>query len=155
MLAVTDLIKTLMSCSVDLFGNGAIHGGKSAFMAGARRIGWASGGGDGRAGRRFAGHRIARKSLASNGAGRVNLNNYDPKRDLAQRLSSPYALAMKSGTGKGSGPTKGSAGAPNLHGRSTFSMPNSPLGRNPNNYGCKKAPRSLSCSKNPRGFIKY
>ena len=155
MAGISDLVKTLMSCSVDVFGNGALRGGKSALMAGARKIGWASGGGDARAGRRFGGHRIARKSLASSGAGRANLNNYDPKNDLAQRLSGPYASALASGSGRGGSRSRKSNAPAHLHGRSSFSVPNSPLGRNPNNHGCGSAPRSKNCTKNPRGFIKF
>ena len=155
MRGISDLIQTIVSCSVDLFGNGAIRGSKSALMVGARKIGWSSGCGGARAGRRLGGHRIAGKSLASSGTGRVNLNNYNPKSDMAQRIAGPYAQALSSGTGLAGSGSQGNGLPSHLHGRSSFSVPESTLGRNLDNHGCRSATNSRRCSKNPRGFIKY
>ena len=144
-----DIFQTLFSCTVDICGNGVLRGGKGAMMAGARKIGWASGsGGDARSGKRFAGHRMSRKSLAS-GRGRATGAEYDPR----QRTVGSYSKAMKSGTGLG-GPVSQSGPPPKLFGRSSFRPNKSPLGRG-TAPSSSRFQRSHPAGKNPRSFIKY
>jgi len=140
MAGFSDLLQILISCSVDLLGNGAVHGGKGMMMAGAKRIGWA-GGGSSRGGRRFGGHRIAQRSLGGGfgGCGRGNLHNYDPKQAYLSTLP-------------GASKRKKSAPA-HLFGRPTMQTPDGPLGR----YGskwCKGSAYSpAGHSRRPRGNI--
>jgi hypothetical protein len=157
MAGIGDLIQVIVSCSVELGGNGVIHGSKNALLAGARKIGWASGGG-GRQGKRFSGHSLAGKSLASGGCRKVRggLHNYNPKADYMNRTTSPYKQALKSGSGVGGGGHRPNNGPAKLFGRPSFDRPSSVLGREGGDrYVRKSATRGSSFSKNPRANINF
>ena len=143
MAGFSELLQILVSCSVDLLGNGAVRGGKGVFMAGARKIGWASGG-SGREGTRFSGHRLAGRSLGQGFGGAGGGGPYDPKREYLSRT-------MKSST------SRKPQGQPSLHGRPEFQAPDGPLGR----YGskwCKGSggnQRPSTPGRRPRSNINY
>lgn len=136
------LIEALVSGTVDLAGNGAVHGGKGMLLAGARRIGWASGS-SGRQGKRFSGHSLSSRSLGSGFGGRANLHNYDPKNDYLQRTRDCYSQVQKEDL-----PGK-------LFGRPSFDAPDGPLGR----YGSKWCRNTGGSASNqvirPRGNIRF
>lgn len=158
MAGFSTLFETIMSCSVELGGNGIIHGGKGVLLAGARKIGWASGGSAARQGRRFAGHSIARKGLAAGGTRNVrgSLHNYDPKNDYKHRTTDPYNQAMKCGSGvmRFRGPQKNTPDR--LFGRPGFNKPSGPLGRElGDRFVRTKDSRGSTWSKNPRANINF
>ena len=151
------LFETVVSLGVEIGGGGIIHGGKGVLVAGARKIGWASGGSS-RQGRRFAGHSIARKSMGS-GVSRVqrgSLGNYNPAQDYKNATLNPYRQAMKCGSGvvRSSGPGRS---MPNhLFGRGSFEQPYSSLGRNTGQRYIKQSgAKSSSWAKNPRAHINF
>lgn len=148
MAGFSDLFETLMSSSVEIAGQGALHGGKGMLLASARKIGWASGS-SGRQGRRFAGHSISRKSLGSGfgGASRGPLGTYDPR--------AQYNQAMKCGSGVMQFGAPQRRGPAKLHGRPCFDAPSSPLGRSSNQWVKNSATKPGSYTRTPRSNIKY
>ena len=145
MAGLSNLLEILMSTSVDFAGNGAVRGGKGILMAGARKIGWASGGSN-RQGSRFAGHSLAGKSLGKSGLSRRPsgaLGSYDPAKDYQARTQDPYRQALTSGTGvaRFGGPAQGTPS--HLFGRPGFNSPTSPLGREGGRW-CKDSTRGTS-----------
>jgi hypothetical protein len=158
MAGFSDLIEVLVSSSVELGGNGIIHGGKGVMLAGARKIGWASGGGQ-RQGKRFAGHSIAGKRMASSGSAGITrsaLGNYDPKQAYRNQTLSPYARAMRSGSGAARGGIPTKTQPAHLFGRSNFDRPSGPLGREKGErYSKHRSARPNSYTKSPRSNIKF
>lgn len=151
------LLEIFVSAGVDLAGNGAIHSGKGMMMAGARKIGWASGGSASRQGKRFAGHSLARRSLGNGrGGNRGRLGQYDPAADYKKATMGAYNRSKSSGSGMG-GSSMGRKNVPgNLFGRPGFNAGASPLGRSEGHrYAKSKQTRSGSWSKNPRGNINF
>lgn len=154
---LSQLIETIVSIFVDIGGNGVKHGGKGALLAGARKIGWASGGG-GQSRGRFGGHRIAghRMGTGFGGAGRPNLNNYNPAEDHKRRAAEQYNRGMMSGSGKATPKLRATAPT-NLHGRSSFEDPGSPIGRGQNSRWIRhnRGGRGGSYTPRPRSFIRF
>lgn len=159
MAGFNSLLEVLVSCTVELGGNGMLHGGKGILLAGARKIGWASKGSAGRQGQRFSGHSLAGKSLASGfgSVARGRLGTYNPKAEYKHRASDQYRQAMRSGSGAVRYDAKSKNVPDRLHGRKSFDRPPDALGRDVGHRFVKQqsAPRSGSFSKNPRGFIRY
>ncbi len=149
------LIETLVSLFVDIGGNGAKSGGKGLLLAGARKIGWASGGGGSTRGGRFSGHSLSGHRMGSgSGGARRNLTNYNPKNDYQQRASEHYNRGTRSGSGRHNSPYT-SGQAPSLHGRSGFEDAG-PLGRgNANRWIRNRNGRAGSYTPRPRSFIKF
>ncbi|MCB0322140.1 MAG: hypothetical protein KDD69_01170 [Bdellovibrionales bacterium] len=153
------LLEVLISGTVDVAGNGAVHSGKGLLVAGARKIGWASGGSASRQGKRFAGHSIASRSLGSGfgGSGRSRTGAYNPAAEYQSRTLNSYHQAMKCGTGVQQFAAPQRNAPSHLFGRPGFEAPQSKVGRNDGNRFCRHQSdtRGQSWSKNPRGHIKF
>lgn len=156
MSSISQLIETIVSVFVDIGGNSAKHGGKGLLLAGARKIGWASGGG-GQSRGRFGGHRLAGHRMGTGfGGSRPNLTNYNPATDYKQRASDGYARAALSGTGNIAPKSRSSAPA-HLHGRSSFEDPGSVIGRGNSSRWVRhqRYGRGNSYTPRPRSFIRF
>lgn len=155
---LSSLIETIVSLFVDIGGNGAKHGGKGLLMAGARKIGWSSGGGGGHSRGRFGGHSISGHRLGSGGGGvsRQSLNNYRPAEDYKQRSSEGYKKGMRSGSGMG-GSYNPASQPTSLFGRSSFDNPGSATGRGSSSRWIKGGAhgRGGSYTPRPRSFIRF
>jgi len=158
MAGFSDLLEVLIGTAVEVGGKGVVHGGKGVMMAGARKIGWAKKGTQ-RQGKRFAGHSLAKKSLASSGSAGVTksrLGNYDPKQAYLNQTLNPYAKAMKSGSGVGGGISAKEAVPSHLFGRAGFEKPKGPLGREMGERYVRKTNKAPnSYAKRPRSNIKF
>ncbi len=153
----SSLIEIFVSAGVDVAGNGAIHSGKGMMMAGARKLGWSSGGSAGRTGKRFAGHSLARRSLGNGrGGNRGRLGTYDPAADYKQATMSAYHKSKSSGSGMGGSGMPQKQGPAHLFGRPGFDKGVSPLGRSEGHrYARGKKQNTGSWSKTPRGNINF
>ena len=158
MAGLSSLLEVFVSCGVEFGGRATLHGGKGLLLAGARKIGWASGGSASRIGRRFCGHSLSSRGLAS-GFGSVSrgrLGTYDPKAEYRSRTRDGYQQAMRCGSGvmRFNGPTTNAPA--NLFGRPGFDKPPGVLGRNDGHRFIKQqSSSSSSWSKSPRGHINY
>ena len=155
MAGFSSLLEMLVGCSVDVVGNGALHGGKGLLLAGARRIGWANSGSAGRQGRRFAGHSIARRRIGSGVGGAAGpLGNYDPRQEYASRTRDQYTQASRSGSGVIRFNVDACNGPPKLHGRPCAEAPGSVLGRSGGKW-IKSGPAPVQNMNRPRNNIRY
>lgn len=148
MAGIAGLIEAIMSCTVEIGGKGVIHGGKGVLLAGARKIGWASGGSASRQGQRLAGHSLARRSLGSGfgGGSRDPYGRYDPK--------AAYNQAARSGSGRGGASSYYSNAPDRLFGRPGFSAPDSALNRAGGSRWIKSGGNKRSAPPGTRSTLK-
>lgn len=143
--------EVFVSHTVEFSGGGLIHGGKGILMAGARKIGWAGPGGNGRQGRRLAGHSIGSNRMASSGlsgGNRGRLGTYDPKSEYSHMSVNSYNQAAKYNKNSNNGPE-------HLFGRPGFKKPSSGLGREAGDRYLKKSAPSSNYTKRPRSNINF
>lgn len=141
--------EVFFSHAVEFSGGGLIHGGKGILTAGARKIGWASGGGGSRQGKRFAGHSIASKRMSSSGlsgGSRGRLGTYDPKSEYSNMGVNSYKSAASKAQGHQ---------PDHLFGRPGFKKPSSSLGREGGDRYLKKSGATGSFVKRPRSNINF
>ena len=147
-----------VSQTVEFSGGGLSQGGKGILLAGARKIGWAGPGGNGRQGQRLSGHSIGSNRMVASGlagGNRGRLGTYDPKSEYSNMAVNSYNQAVQSGSGAGKSNPNSNNNPEHLFGRPGFKKPSSDLGREGGDRYLKKSAPSANYTKRPRSNINY
>jgi len=150
MSGLPNLLQVLMSFFVEAGGQGIGRGGKGMLLSGFRKIGWAKAE-EGKGGR-LKGHSLSGHSMGSGGTSRANLNNYNPKTDMKDRLAADANRGRRSGSQPNKAAKKSMPA--HLHGRSSFSASESLTGESSGRW-IKQAQPGKSAARKPRSFIKF